>query len=288
MTNPTPPWGGDPQGSDHPTQRLWPAGPGGPPAGEPAAGRRPPRGRRHGALLWTAGIAAAGLLAAGAVVTGGKLMSHSSPAGQTASTAGQATGTAGQAAPDSPSGQAALLSAVLQGASAPGAIGTGPAGAPGAGVPAGGLRHRPCARAARAARAARRAGLPRMARAARLAAGHCRAIRRRVFAFFLLRGVDGQFTLRTRHGDKTLAFERGVIESVSTSGAVVVKASDGTTWTWDLVPATVVRDRVGKTGRSALTAGEPVWVGGPVVQGVKDARLIVIRPPTAPAARPAG
>ena len=31
--------------------------------------------------------------------------------------------------------------------------------------------------------------------------------------------------------------------------------------------------------KSALATSEPVWVGGPVVQGTKDARLIVVRPP---------
>ena len=111
----------------------------------------------------------------------------------------------------------------------------------------------------------------------RIAAGadRCRHARRRVFAFFLLRGVDGQFTIQTKHGTKTLAYERGVIHSVSAGKSLVVKASDGTTWTWDLVSTTVVRDRQGKIGQSALTSGTPVWVGGPVVQGTKNARLMI-------------
>jgi hypothetical protein len=61
---------------------------------------------------------------------------------------------------------------------------------------------------------------------------------------------------------------------------IVVHAADGTTWTWDLVSSTVVRDSGKKTSTSALTTGEPVWVGGPVVSGAKDARLVVIRPPS--------
>lgn len=106
----------------------------------------------------------------------------------------------------------------------------------------------------------------------------CRRARRRVLGFFLLRGVDGQFTMRTRQGTRTLAFERGVIESASTGKSITVKASDGTTWTWDLGAATVVRDQQGKASQSQLAPGTPVWVGGPVVQNAKDARLVVVRP----------
>ncbi|MBO0816870.1 MAG: hypothetical protein J2P30_17225, partial [Actinobacteria bacterium] len=86
-------------------------------------------------------------------------------------------------------------------------------------------------------------------------------------------------TMQTRKGTKTLAFERGVIVSVSAGKSITVKASDGTTWTWDLVAKTVVRDRKGKVSKSELTTGTQVWAGGPVVQGTKDARLIVVRPP---------
>ena len=136
-----------------------------------------------------------------------------------------------------------------------------------------------CAGAHRVARAAHRAGLRRLARRIGLGAARCRRARRRIFAFFLLRGVDGQFTVRTRNGAKTLAFERGVIQSVSAGKSITVRASDGTTWTWALISATVVRDRQGKVSESELTAGTPVWAGGPVVQGTKDARLIVVRPP---------
>jgi hypothetical protein len=71
-----------------------------------------------------------------------------------------------------------------------------------------------------------------------------------------------------------------VIQSVSNGSSIVVKAADGTIWTWDLVGSTVVRDRTGKVSQSSLTAGEPVWVGGPVISGAKDARLIFVRPPS--------
>ena len=122
-----------------------------------------------------------------------------------------------------------------------------------------------------------------MARAARAAArARCRGIRRRIARVALLRGIDGQFTFRGKGGTiRTLAFQRGVVQSLSGSN-VVVQAADGTTWTWDLVSNTVVRENGSKTSQSALATGEPVWVGGPVLSGVKDARLIVIRPPSGP------
>jgi hypothetical protein len=91
-----------------------------------------------------------------------------------------------------------------------------------------------------------------------------------------LGGMYGSFTYRTKAGaDRTLAYERGTIKSVA-SGDVVVQAPDGTTMTWLLVSNTVVRDH-GKSTTSVLADGQLVFVGGPVVSGAKDARLIVIR-----------
>ncbi len=90
-------------------------------------------------------------------------------------------------------------------------------------------------------------------------------------------GVDGTVTFHNKTGFHTLSFERGTIASVSGSD-VVIKAPDGTTWTWQIVSDTVVRKSGSKTTTSALSAGETVFAGGPVVSGAKDARLIVIRP----------
>jgi hypothetical protein len=90
-----------------------------------------------------------------------------------------------------------------------------------------------------------------------------------------LGGMYGSFTFQTKSGDETLAFERGTIQSISSSN-IVVRAADGTTMTWQLVSDTVVRDH-GKSSTSRLTSGELVFVGGPVVSGARDARLIVIR-----------
>ena len=91
-------------------------------------------------------------------------------------------------------------------------------------------------------------------------------------------GVDGVLTYHNKKGFHTVAFERGTIESVSGSD-VVIKASDGTIWTWAIVSDTVVRTGGSKTTTSALSAGELVFAGGPVVNGAKDARLFVIRTP---------
>lgn len=93
-----------------------------------------------------------------------------------------------------------------------------------------------------------------------------------------LRGIGGYYgslTYHSKQGDRTVAFERGTIKSV-TSSSVVVRAPDGTTMTWLIVSGTVVRDH-GKAATSALSDGQLVFVGGPVVSGARDARLIFVR-----------
>lgn len=94
-----------------------------------------------------------------------------------------------------------------------------------------------------------------------------------------LGGVEGTATFHNKKGFHTLSFERGTIQSVS-SGDVVIKSPDGTTWTWKIVSDTVVRKNGGKTTASTLSAGEQVFAGGPVVSGARDARLIIVRPAT--------
>ena len=280
---------------NQPTQQFW-AGPGAPTATPgwgilpgpgltghqvPGLPDQPKQGHRR-ALHWTAGLLVAVLLAGGGTIAGMRLAGHSSPS---------YGGPAGPVTSAQPAG--ALLNETLNDASAPGALtASGATLTGGPGAAAAGARGGPdtkgsaCARARRAARAAHRAGLRRLARRTGTGAAHCRRARRHILAFFLLRGVDGQFTLQTRKGTKTLAFERGVIQSVSAGKSITVKASDGTTWTWELVSTTVVRDRQGKVSKSELTTGTLVWAGGPVVQGTKDARLIVVRPPQPAPASP--
>jgi hypothetical protein len=93
----------------------------------------------------------------------------------------------------------------------------------------------------------------------------------------LLGGVHGELTFHNKTGYHTLAFERGAILSVNGSD-VVVRAPDGTLWTWVIVSNTVVRENGSKTTTNALATGDLVFAGGPVVNGAMDARLIVIRP----------
>ena len=90
----------------------------------------------------------------------------------------------------------------------------------------------------------------------------------------------GQITFKTKKGTRTVAFERGLVQS-TTACSVVVKAADGTTWTWNLTGKTVVvrgKNRaVTRVSASALTAGQRVFVVGAVVGGADNARLIIIR-----------
>jgi hypothetical protein len=275
---------------------------GGPGHGQPWPGFHPrpgsePLGQhyardRRKALHWSVGLALVALLAGGGAIVGVSLAGSSSPmtpAAASSAAAGPASAAAG------PAGQAAVLNAALSsagtstapayldsaGAVAGTAAGTAASG-PGA---AGASASTPARRCARARAAARVAGRPRLARRIGLFCRHP------VLRALALRGVEGQFTFRSKKGFKTLAFERGTIESVSSGRSIVVKSPDGTTWTWDLVSSTVVRENGQKTSTSALAAGEQVWTGGPVAGGAKDSRLIVIRPASAtpsPSSSPAG
>jgi hypothetical protein len=303
MDNFNRPAGDDPR--DHqPTEQFWP-GPGVPPGGEGPGNDYPwpqpeppanPASDRRKTRRWAVGIALAALLAGGGVIAGASLASTTLSTAPTASTSTSGSGTAGstgtaaQSGGAAPASQAALLDATLNAAGAPNAaVTTGTAGATSTGgPPAAGTGAavttpavRRCAQLARTARAARLTGHPRLSGAARAATARCRFIRRRIVRFFLLRGVDGQFSFRAADGTvRTLAYVRGVIQSVSNGTSIVVQAADGSSWTWQLVSTTVVRDGTGKISESSLAVGEQVWVGGPVAGGVKDARLIFARPPS--------
>lgn len=89
-------------------------------------------------------------------------------------------------------------------------------------------------------------------------------------------GVHGEVTFQAKAGPKTLAFERGTVESVTTS-ALTVTAKDGTTWTWDVTSSTKIRASGHAAQLSQLKAGDLIFVGGPVLGAVKDAQLIRIR-----------
>ena len=109
--------------------------------------------------------------------------------------------------------------------------------------------------------------------------------RRPLLRLRLVGGEHGEVTFQTKAGPKTIAIERGTIQAVSSSNMTVV-AKDGTTWTWDFTSSTKVRD-AGKTVPSTnLSTGELVFVGGPVVSGVYDARVVRIHPASPPSSPP--
>jgi hypothetical protein len=90
-------------------------------------------------------------------------------------------------------------------------------------------------------------------------------------------GVHGEVTYKAKNGFRTVAFERGSVTAVSAT-TVTVRAADGTTWTWDIVKNTVVRESGHVVTASKLTTGEQVLVAGQVTAGARDARLVRIRP----------
>jgi hypothetical protein len=89
----------------------------------------------------------------------------------------------------------------------------------------------------------------------------------------LVGGEHGTVTFNSKSGPVTAVFERGTVESDSGS-VITVTAQDGTTWSWDLVTNTVVR----QNGQTATVAtGDQVFVVGTQASGVNNARLIRIR-----------
>ena len=106
---------------------------------------------------------------------------------------------------------------------------------------------------------------------------------RRAAALVRLRrlgGMYGQVSLRGKDNTtRTLAFERGTVTSAS--GDLMVKAANGTTWTWKYVSDTTVRRAGQKVSRSDLASGEHVLVAGPVTGGSRDARVVIVARPKA-------
>jgi hypothetical protein len=92
----------------------------------------------------------------------------------------------------------------------------------------------------------------------------------------LLGGIHGEFTFETKTGARTLAFERGTVLSV-TGSDVTVRATDGTTWTWVLTSASIVRENGSRTSASNVADNQLVFVAGQVTGSTRDARLLVIR-----------
>lgn len=101
---------------------------------------------------------------------------------------------------------------------------------------------------------------------------HCRRLQLR-----RIKGMYGQIAFNTKGGTETLAFERGEVLS-SSGGHLVVRAKNGTTWTWNIVSNSAIRESGKAAASSALSYRTQVFVGGQVVGGTRDARLIAIRP----------
>ena len=117
-------------------------------------------------------------------------------------------------------------------------------------------------------------------------AGKARAGAGAVARLRRLGGMYGQVAFRGKDGPtRTLAFERGVVTSAG--GDLVVKAANGTTWTWRYTAGTVVRKGGSKVSRPELSSGAHVLLAGPVVSGARDARLVFIAGTKHPAPGPA-
>jgi hypothetical protein len=89
------------------------------------------------------------------------------------------------------------------------------------------------------------------------------------------RAEHGQVTFATRNGQKTLVFARGAIQDVSAT-SMVVKAADGTTWTWNLASSTIVKRDGHRTNAAALSAGQKVLVVGQLAGGADEARRVFV------------
>ena len=94
-------------------------------------------------------------------------------------------------------------------------------------------------------------------------------------AELLRRAMHGQVTVASKSGPKTVAFERGIVQSISGS-SVVIKAVDGVTWTWRTGSETRVYRDGRKVSADALAAGQRVAVLGQVVGGTDQARRVLI------------
>ena len=91
-------------------------------------------------------------------------------------------------------------------------------------------------------------------------------------------GLHGELTVKSKTGFRTVIFERGTVASAA-GQAVTVRAPDGTTWTWQVVPNAILRESGSKVSASTLATGEKVLVIGQVVNGANEARLINISAP---------
>ncbi len=106
-----------------------------------------------------------------------------------------------------------------------------------------------------------------------------------------LGGLYGQATFRGKDGTtRTLAYERGTVVSADGSqstGSTVVKAANGTTYTWQYASDTAVRKGGQKASIADVSTGEHVLVAGPITAGNRDARVIIVAAPKSSTPAPA-
>jgi hypothetical protein len=99
-------------------------------------------------------------------------------------------------------------------------------------------------------------------------------------AILLRRTMQGQVTVASKNGPKTIVVERGIVQSISGS-AVVIKAADGMTWTWRIGSETRVYRDDHKVSADALAAGQRVAVLGLAAGSTDQARRVLIGDHTA-------
>src|SRR5260221_8983888 len=247
----------------------------GPAPGPPMLPADRPVGRRRFAAgaRWLAGLAVAVVLAGGSVLG----MSMRGSGGREAARAvlrGGAWGTAGGGPGRGEPGAPPLAPA--------GSVGHGITAAAGFGARPGRVAHRVRARLRACVASARRlrAGGHRAAARARLHSCVRRYLRLRAglvrLRLLARRALHGQITIAAKAGPRTIAFERGSVQSLS-ARSVVVKAADGTVWTWPVGRVSIIRKAGQRVGPSALAAGQRVFVIGQVTGGAAHARRVVIR-----------
>lgn len=238
------------------------------PAGRPVGHRRFRAGAR-----WLAGLAVAVVLAGGSVL-GVSLSGSASPQAARAVLTGSGSGHTGGRTAGGGSGHPATASA--------GSVRHAARALAGVDVQPGAAAHRVTARLRTCVASARRLRAAGHRAAARVALRSClrRYLRLRAglarLRLLARRTLHGQITVVTRTGPRTIAFERGTVQSLSGS-SVVVKAADGTAWTWQVGRDTRIVKAGRRVGPNALAAGQRVFVIGQVAGGSDDARQVVIR-----------
>ncbi len=247
----------------------------GPAPGQPMLPADRPVGRRRFAAgaRWLAGLAVAVVLAGGSVL-GMSMSGSGSPEAARAVLTGSASGTSGGGTASGGTGRPTMAPA--------GSVGHGITAAAGFGARPGRVAHRVRARLRACVASARRlrAGGHRAAARARLLSCVRRYLRPRAglvrLRLLARRALHGQITIAAKAGPRTIAFERGSVQSLS-ARSVVVKAADGTVWTWQIGRLTLILKAGQRVGPSALAAGQRVFVIGQVTGGADHARRVVIR-----------